>query len=268
MPTFYSGSWTHFSSLWKVLKDQQIRWIGPSRGYKTTLNMTIHPRLLTTGSSKFRALWKREANTWSRREYHIQHVALQRAAQERPYVNALKSTPDILPGAAALLYLRFSLFPSLSSSSPFPPPSTCLDNSISGHKSRGIKSLFPLKGAVTKGLRQPWFPQRWWVIDIHAVGKPRPTPSLLIHTSTDVTNERPSCTRQQVKLFNVKTRWKERDGFAACSLSSDCCFNLNSSVGGETSSGVPSRHVVEHTEALLKCKHKRDTDAWGQRRWG
>lgn len=171
--------------------------------------MTIHPRLLTTGSSKFRALWKREANTWSRREYHIQHVALQRAAQERPYVNALKSTPDILPGAAALLYLRFS---------PFPPPSTCLDNSISGHKSRGIKSLFPLKGALTKRLRRPWFPQRRWVSDIHAVGKPRPAPSLLIHTSADVTNKRPSCTRQRVKLFNVKTRWRERDAVWALTV--------------------------------------------------
>lgn len=80
-----------------------------------------------------------KTDTWSRRKYQLQHVELQRAAQERPYVNALKSTPDILPSAAS---------PPLS-----PHRSTSLDNSTSKHTSWGIKCI-PL-------LRQPSLPQMW-----------------------------------------------------------------------------------------------------------
>lgn len=96
-----------------------------------------------------------------------------RGQHTEAFCKALRSARDI------------SQLPS-STSAPLPPP-TRLDSSISAHKSRSTKSLFPLKGAVTKRLRQPSFPQR--ESDIHAVGKPRPAPSPPIHLSTGVMSQ-------------------------------------------------------------------------------
>lgn len=106
-------------------------------------------------------------------------------------------------------------------------PSTCLVNSISGDNSWGIKSLFLLKGVVTKRLKQASFPQLHWESDIHAVGKSWPSPSIVAHLSTDVTNKRSTCPllQTQIMFFNMWTRWGQLGN-----VRSKCCFKWTSSI--------------------------------------
>lgn len=92
------------------LKDQGVRWIRPGRQY--ILIMTLQPHLLKTLNWELCATPEAGANT----TFSVQHS---REQHERPYVNVLKSTPDILPSAAAFLHFCPSFRPLL-----FLPPIT------------------------------------------------------------------------------------------------------------------------------------------------